>query len=378
MERELTKHLSSPSRIRKLLPRILASPNAVHLLGLILGDCALVGHLETYRVVAPVIFERAAEQEYKELVTEALSLSISKRASYIAQDLVQRVLGISEEGVRVELLGWAVVCAAQEGNMEIVGSLLGEGIRHREVHVALQCAASRNHAEVAALLIDDIMDDEAAAKRALEGSASPDGKLSSVLTYQCSAITAAIIKALDGDCCHATAVLLSPFIECMGRLDRPLQRTFTRTRILTRIPLEALEPIPRDVCFELLESELPPQLITALLNRLKGNANEPYEITIQADGRSSRIHRDILAYWSPYLGEILNAPSTNEVIDLSGDISGKALDAVVEFFYNGVEVPRYARVCVGEDRADLQGRKLEVLHAARFLRIESLVRILEK
>jgi hypothetical protein len=94
MEKEITKQLSSPPRIRKLLPRILASPNAVRLLGLILEDCALVGHLETYRVVAHVVFERVAEQEgYKELITEALSLSISKRSSFIAQDLVQRVLG---------------------------------------------------------------------------------------------------------------------------------------------------------------------------------------------------------------------------------------------------------------------------------------------
>ncbi|KAL2785460.1 hypothetical protein BJX66DRAFT_343097 [Aspergillus keveii] len=313
MEKEITKHLSSPSRIRKLLPRILASPNAVRLLGLILEDCALVGHLETYRVVAHVVFDRVTEQGYKELITEALSLSISKRSSFIAQDLVQRVLGIPGEGVRLELLGWGLVCGSQEGNLELVESLLREGIRHRNVHVALQCSASRNHAEVIALLIDDIMDDVAAEKRGLEGSPTPDGKLTSSLTYQCGAITAAIIKALDEDCFDATAVLLSPFLECMGRLDGPSQKTFNKNRILTRIPLEALEPIPRDVCFELLENQIPAQLITTIFNRLKGNPNVPYDITIQVGGTDRRLHRDVLVYWSPYLRDILHAPSTNQI-----------------------------------------------------------------
>ncbi|KAL3490272.1 hypothetical protein BJX62DRAFT_238250 [Aspergillus germanicus] len=377
MEKEIIKNLSNPSRIRKLLPRILTSPNAVRLLGLILEDCALVGHLETYRVVAHVVFERAAEQDgYKELITEALSLSIWTRSSFIAQDLVQRVLGIPEEGVRLELLGWGLVCASQEGNLELVESLIRVDIRYWNVHVALQCSASRNHAEVTALLIDDIMDDATSEKRALDKSSPRDGKLTSLLTYQCSAITAAIIKALDGDCFHATAVLLSPFLECMGRLDGASQKTFNKNRILTQIPLEALKPIPRDVCLELLENQIPAQLITTVLTRLKGNPNEPYDITIHADGRSSRVHRDILVYWSPYLRDILNVSTTNQIIDLSGDVSGRAIYAIVEFCYNGVELPRSVRVAVGEDRSAVNRRKHEVLHAARFLRIESLVRML--
>ncbi|KAL3454241.1 hypothetical protein BJX65DRAFT_302028 [Aspergillus insuetus] len=363
MEKEIIKHLSSPSRIRRLLPRILASPNAVSLLGLILEDCALVGHLETYRVVAHVVFERAMEQGYKELITESLSLSISKRSSFIAQDLVQRVLGIPEEGVRLELLGWGLICAAQEGNMGLAESLLRADIRHRNVHVALQCSASRNHAEVTALLIDDIMDDATCEKRSLEKPPTPN---------------AAIIKALDGDFFHAAAVLLSPFLECMGRLDGPSQETFNKNRILTRIPLEALEPIPRDVCFELLENQIPAQLIATLLARLKGNPNEPYDITIQADGRNAPVHRDILAYWSSYLSDTLCAPSTNQIIDLRRDISGKALSAIVEFFYNGVELPRSVRASVGRGRSAVSRRRDELLHAARFLRIQSLVRILEE
>jgi hypothetical protein len=378
MEKEITKHLGSPSRIRRLLPQILASNNTVRLLGLILEDCALVGHLETYRVVAHVVFERAAEDGYKNLITEALSLSISKRSSFIAQDLVQRILGIPEEGVRLELLGWGLVCAAQEGNLELVESLLRENIRHRNVHVALQCAASRNHAEVTGLLINDIMDEVMGEKRGLEGSHSPDSKLASLLTYQCSAITAAIIKAIDGDCFHATAVLLSPFIECMERLDGPSQKTFNKNRILTRIPLEALEAIPRDVCFELLDGKIPTQLTATILNRLKGNPKEPYDIRIQADGRSARVHRDILVYWSPYIRDNIDAlNSANSIIDLTGDFSGRAADAIVEFFYNGVELPRLVRVCVGENGSGVNKRRQELLHAARFLQIGALVRILE-
>jgi hypothetical protein len=222
------------------------------------------------------------------------------------------------------------------------------------------------------------MDDATSEKRGLEKSNISDGKLNSLLTYQCSALTAAIIKALDGDCFHATAVLLSPFLECMRRLDGPSQKTFNKNRILTRIPLEALEPIPRDVCFELLESQIPAQLIMTLLNRLKGSPNEAYDITLQAGGTDRRVHRDILVYWSPYLRDILDAPnSANKIIDLTGDITGRALNAVVEFLYNGIELPRSVRVSVGEDRSAVSRRRDKLLHAARFLLIESLVRILD-
>ncbi|KAL3457687.1 hypothetical protein BJX64DRAFT_292924 [Aspergillus heterothallicus] len=370
LETKITRHLSNARKIRKLLSQILVSENAIQLLGLILHDSALVGHWETYCVVAPIVFERvgrgAQEQQagYKALVTEALSLSISGSASalVIARDLVRRVLLISDEGVRAELLGWTLVCAAQEGNRELVEGILGlglglgRGVRHRDVHVAGVCSAARNHVDTTTLLINDIMNDANARMRGVEGpSSTSQGKPTSLQSYQCTAIAAAMTKALNNDAYETTALLLPVFITCMENLDTATQKTYNRNRVLSRIPLEGLEPLSR-----------------------QGNADEPPDTTLRAGKITTRVHRDMLIYWSSYFAERVDESGANGIIDLSGHVTGRALGLVVKFMYSGVVPPRSASCWAGEDAEEVMGRRREVVEAGKFLRIQSLVELIEE
>ncbi|KAL2839093.1 hypothetical protein BJY01DRAFT_250634 [Aspergillus pseudoustus] len=376
LEMLIIRNMSHTSKIKKLLPRILQSDNATHFLGRILGDSALVGHWETYQLVAPTVFERVALPGYKEVVTEALSLCISKASSAIAQDLVSKILLIPQAELRAQLLGWALICSAQENNVGFAERLLREDVGHRYVHIALQCSASRNHSQATTLFLDDILNEEIAENRALDAPPTPQGRRTSIVSYQCYSITSALTSAINSDCYETIAVLLTAFLACMQKIDAASQHSFHRNTILARVPLEGVEPLSRSVCFHLLRQhgdDLPPQLVTTFLNRLSGSIDEQPDTTLQADGTSTRVHRDVLVHWSPYFADRLGKPpAASTLIDLSGDVPGKALGIFVQYMYSGALPPVSALCWAAEDEAGVEKRRREILDAARFLKIEPL------
>ncbi|KAL3490300.1 hypothetical protein BJX62DRAFT_238280 [Aspergillus germanicus] len=227
-EREIINalKLENPDALRKVLPKIHASPREYEPIELILYETASNGYLKSYQLIAEQVFKRAVDVKSSMRIPPAIRASICK----------------GHRDPRGFLMVCAFHCAVETDNMVIVERILKEDIPM----------------EVMTLLLDDLLDDKKMRSRATWIQSKTEEEIEHcihLLLAQC--LMTALCSAIRAKTHEVAAFLLQPYLECLENINPVSHENFNKTEILTGLDDEVYLLLGREECKKLLAAGVP-------------------------------------------------------------------------------------------------------------------------
>jgi hypothetical protein len=259
-EREIINalKLDNPDALRKVLPKIRASPREYELIELILYETASNGYLKSYQLIAEQVFKRAVDVKSSMRIPPAIRASIRKGHQDVAEDLVTRILGMAHPEPKRFLMVCAFHCAVEADDTLIVERILNEDIPYAEFQKATNGAAECCSMEVVTLLLDDLLDEKKTLSRAGWIESKTEEEIEHYIhLLQAQCLMTALCSAIRAKTHEVAAFLLQPYLECLENISPVSHENFNKTEIFTGLDDEVYLLLGREECKKLLAAGVP-------------------------------------------------------------------------------------------------------------------------
>ncbi|KAL4786476.1 hypothetical protein BJX76DRAFT_102845 [Aspergillus varians] len=289
---QLELALPVPAEVKDLLPSIL-SKESISVLGWMMEESVMQGHIETYNLLAPEVFCRA--DLFYPAIREAAVDAIYRDRESIIDDLLDRVAALPNPGHfadwqldsdtdtkpgeistnrpvrRYDIFRMALHMAIKRGSaVNVLRILSRDEVPTFMLGPALAKATELQNAPIVALLVQDLMRDKPQVNRFMAqrmGTTEEDMRVFRDLQNERGLwIKYCLDISVPGGDDDVTAALLPAYLECV--VGHPTSRLLGESGFLYALPVEMYVCVSRELCAKLVVRDIPVKLRSLLYNLL--------------------------------------------------------------------------------------------------------------
>jgi hypothetical protein len=307
------------------------------------------------------VFKRA-EKHYSNIEI-AITCAIDNNHQTTANELLDEVL-IRRD--RDGILGSALKSAAHKNNTSIAERILKEDLSIQSFNIPLSIACSRSHTRIVALMVESLMREKKEDERFAAVMFEEEWQaLRYIQTQRGRVLEGSLKLSIREKLYSAITMLLTPYLECAAYYESTTDCN-NMCDVLQGMQGKYYTGIPRKLKLKFLSLKMPVEAKQSILRRLQWDSENETTLTdacLSTEGRTFKVHKDVLAYWSPYFSALFSGKWTDrDHVRFDGNISAATLEKVVDFMNSGSLVYQEAQL-----------NQLEkLLSAADYLNIKSL------
>ncbi|OJJ61512.1 hypothetical protein ASPSYDRAFT_1173291 [Aspergillus sydowii CBS 593.65] len=294
-EFQLAQAIRHAEDVKNLLPTIL-TPETVKNIGWMMEETVLHGYTESYHLLAHEVFTRAAQ--FYDPIRHAAMDAILHNRDDIIDDLFARISAlpnpghyedwlytVDENGMisdnnevrRCDIIGSALCAAIHHGSLPAVRKVLGmDDLPVYMVGTALEAATTLHDADMAAVLVQELMREKAQVTRFImrrSGFETVDVRVGLELRVERATHILDCLKIAEekgfGD---VVAVLLPHYLECVA--GHPTCDLLQQSGFIYMFPHELYRYISRGLCKKFLNRDIPVKFRSFLYTLLEDESRK--------------------------------------------------------------------------------------------------------